>query len=49
MYNQIRIKTKEEQKIVFRIQYKLYKYTVILFELTNVPTIYQKIINNILQ
>jgi len=27
----------------------LYKYTVILFELTNVPTIYQKIINNILQ
>ena len=31
------------------MQYKLYKYIIILFEFTNILTIYQKTINNILQ
>ncbi len=49
MYNQIRIKTEKEQKTAFCIQYRLYKYIIILFGLTNAPATYQKIINNILQ
>ena len=39
VYNQIRIKTKKK-KTAFCIQYKLYKYTIILFEFTNISTIY---------
>jgi len=48
-YNQIRIKIEKEWKITFCTRYKLYKYTIMLFELTNVSTTCQKIINNILR
>ena len=34
-YYYIRIKLKDEQKTVFCIKYGLYKYLVMLFELTN--------------
>ncbi len=48
-YNQIRIKIRKEKKTTFCTQYKLYKYTIMSFELTNVSTMCQKIINNTLQ
>ena len=35
-------------KIVFYIQYKLYKYYIILFSLINIPAIYQELINDTL-
>ena len=34
-YNQIRIKGKDELKTVFQTQFKLFKYLIILFDLTN--------------
>ena len=37
VYNLIRIKKGEEQKIAFRTRYRLYKYLVMPFELTNTP------------
>ena len=35
--------------MVFWIKYRYYKYTVILFRLTNTPAIIQSLINNILR
>ena len=37
---------KKKWKTVFRIWYKHYKYTIMLFEFTNVLTTCQKLINN---
>ncbi len=48
-YNQIRIKTEEKWKTAFCTRYKLYEYLIMLFGLTNVSAICQKVINNILQ
>ena len=39
VYNLICIKKKEKWKTIFRIQYRLYKYYIILFGLTNVLTL----------
>ena len=36
-YYYIRIKLKNKWKTVFRIKYGLYKYLIMLFELTNAP------------
>ncbi len=43
------MKTREEWKIAFRTRYKLYKYMMMSFELTNASTTYQKMINDILR
>ena len=48
VYNLIRIKKGKEWKIVFRYRYNYFEYQIILFGLTNILTIYIKIINNIL-
>ena len=48
-YNQIRIKIKKKRKIAFRTRYKLYEYTIMSFELTNVSTTCQEIINDALR
>ena len=47
-YNLIKIKEDDEQKTVFRTQYRIYKYQVISFGLINTPTTCQILINNIL-
>ena len=47
-YYLVRIKVGDEQKIVFRIRYRHYKYTIILFRLTNTLATFQILINNIL-
>jgi hypothetical protein len=39
------MKEDEEWKTAFRIRYKLYKYTVMPFELTNTPASCQRMIN----
>ena len=49
VYNLIRIAEREEQKTVFRLRYRHYKYLVILFGLTNAPATFQQITNNILR
>ena len=48
-YNLIRMKTKKKWKTIFRIRYKHYEYTMMSFELINVSTIYQKMINDALR
>ncbi len=40
IYYRIRIRKKDKWKIVFRIYYKYFKYTVMLFDLINTPTIF---------
>ena len=47
-YHLIRIKVGDKQKIVFRIRYRHYEYTIILFRLTNTLATFQTLINNIL-
>ena len=47
-YYLIRIKEDEEWKTVFKIKYRLYKYQVILFRLTNVLVTFIRFINNVL-
>ena len=47
-YYLVRIKVGDEWKIVFRIRYGYYEYTIILFRLTNILVIFQILINNVL-
>ena len=47
-YNLIRIKKSNKWKTVFRTQYKIYKYQIILFGLINAPVTCQTLINNTL-
>ena len=49
VYNLIRMKEGEEWKTAFRIQYRHYKYLVILFRLTNTPATCQALINNVIR
>jgi hypothetical protein len=48
VFNHIRITKKQEYLIAFNIHYSLYETLVILFGLSNVPTIFQARINKIL-
>ena len=48
-YNLIRMKTKKKWKIIFRIRYEHYEYIVMSFELINVSTICQEMINDALR
>jgi len=47
-YYNLRIKARDEWKIVFRTRYGLYEYCVILFGLSNVPASFQRWMNEIL-
>ena len=47
-YYRIRIRKGDEWKIVFRTRYDHFKYIVMLFGLTNTPTIFQLYINRVL-
>jgi len=44
----LRIAEGDEWKIAFKTRYSLYEYTVILFGLTNAPSVFQRHLNNIL-
>jgi hypothetical protein len=48
-YNLIRMKKGEEWKIVFRTRYGHYKYTVMLFGLTNALATCQALVNDVLR
>ena len=48
-YNNIQIKEGNEWKAVFTIHLGVYEPTVIFFGLTNLPAIFQAMMNNILQ
>ncbi len=47
-YYRIRIRKKNEWKIVFRTRYNYFKYIVMLFGLANAPAIFQSYINRAL-
>ena len=47
-YNLICIKEGEEEKTIFRCYYRYYKYTIMLFGLTNILVLYIRIINAVL-
>ncbi len=47
-FNQLQIKEEDEAFIIFYIQFKLFKYLVMLFNLCNEFVLFQKYINNIL-
>ena len=47
-YNLVRIKEGDEWKTAFRIRYRIYKYQIISFGLTNAPAICQTLINDTL-
>ena len=47
-YYKICIKKNEKWKTVFKTRYKLYKYQIMLFRLTNVSAMFQELINHIL-
>ena len=49
VYNLIRMKTKEKWKTIFRIRYEHYEYMVMSFELINVSTTCQEMINDALR
>ena len=48
-FNKIQIREGDEEKIVFLIKYRLFKYIVILFGLYNAPGTFQSFINNTLR
>ena len=48
-YNLIKMKTNEKWKTVFRTRYEHYEYTIMSFELINVSTTCQKMINDVLR
>ena len=48
-FNLIRIRKEDEWKTAFKTRYELFKYQMMSFKLTNVLTIFQKIINKILK
>jgi hypothetical protein len=47
-YNQVQIKEEEIQKTTFRMRYGHYEFVVVPFGLTNVPTIFMCLMNNVL-
>ena len=48
-YNLIRMKIEKEWKTAFQTRYDLYEYTIMLFELINVLTSCQELLNNTLR
>ena len=48
-FNLICIREEDEWKTAFKTRYELFEYQMMLFELTNVSTIFQKVINEILK
>ena len=48
-FNEIRIREGDEEKIIFLIRYRLFKYIIILFRLYNAPRTFQSFINNTLR
>ena len=48
-YNLTRIKEGKEQKTAFRTYYSYFKYTVMLFRLTNALAVCQALVNNVLR
>ena len=46
-YNQIRMATKDEEKIAFIMSQGLYCYKVMLFELKNVRATYQRLVTKV--
>jgi len=48
-YYQVQMKEGKEWKTVFWTRYRHYKYTVMLFELKNTPTTFQRLINDMLR
>jgi len=48
-YYQVQMKKGKEWKTVFQTRYRHYKYTVMLFELKNVPVTFQRLINDTLR
>jgi hypothetical protein len=49
VYNLVRIKVGEEKKTTFRTRYRLYKYLVMPFRLTNILATFQSLVNNTLK
>ena len=48
-YHQVRIKDEDIFKIAFRIRYGHYEFVVILFGITNAPTVFMCLMNNVMQ
>jgi hypothetical protein len=46
-YNLIRIKPRDKWKMVFKIRYGLYEYTIMPFGLSNAPATFQNMMNHI--
>jgi hypothetical protein len=46
-YNLVQIKESDEWKTAFRTKYGHFEYNVMLFDLTNAPTIFQHLMNDI--
>ena len=49
VFNEIRIKEKNEKKTIFLTRYELFEYVIMLFELYNALEIFQIFINDILR
>jgi hypothetical protein len=47
VYNLVRVKEGDEWKTTFRTRYGHFEYSVMLFELTNVPAVFQHMMNDI--
>ena len=48
IFNEIRIKKRNKEKIIFLIRYNLFEYIIMLFELCNTLSTFQTFINEIL-